>query len=276
MVSDNGGIDLSGMVAAMLLPHMVSGDDSPALYTAVFVCIVVAMGAVGGLLNGVVIAKLRLTPILCTLGMQLLFMGIAVVLSNGVSVRVEYVDPLSNIGNGTFLQVPISLWIFVAAVLLLGWILKRTPFGLRLYLMGTNPKAAFYAGIPRARMLILWVVRRARIACWSHQHYAYIEAKWDYGNSSHCDPDRGDGRRESGRRIRTHRLRVPGCDGPAVSVELCSIYWAVSQFFGDCAWGFLLLLSLAFTGDERVRAIFSIGCASPRKQVPPPPSSTGR
>src|SRR6201991_2223597 len=163
MLSGNGGIDLSGvglanlsgMVAAMLLPHMVSGDDSPALYTAVFVCIVVVMGAIGGLLNGVVIAKLRLTPILCTLGTQLLFTGIAVVLSNGASVRVEYVDPLSDIGNGTFLQVPISLWIFVATVLLLGWLLKRTPFGLRLYLMGTNPKAAFYAGIPRDRMLIL-------------------------------------------------------------------------------------------------------------------------
>jgi simple sugar transport system permease protein len=33
----------------------------------------------------------------------------------------------------------------------------------------------------------------------------------------------------------------------------------VSQFFGDCAWGFLLLLSLAFAGGERVRAIFGFG-----------------
>jgi simple sugar transport system permease protein len=38
----------------------------------------------------------------------------------------------------------------------------------------------------------------------------------------------------------------------------------VSQFFGDCAWGFLLLLSLAFAGGERVRAIF--GFAQPNQR----------
>ena len=92
-----------------------------------FCVITVTLGAIGGLMNGVIIARLKLTPILCTLGTSLLFTGIAVVLSNGASVRVEYVDALSDIGNGTFLQVPISLWIFVVTVLLLGWVLKRTP-----------------------------------------------------------------------------------------------------------------------------------------------------
>lgn len=74
MVSGNGGIDLSGvglanlsgMVAALVVPRFINGDDSPALYTALFCTIVVAMGLLGGLLNGVVIARLRLTPILHT------------------------------------------------------------------------------------------------------------------------------------------------------------------------------------------------------------------
>jgi simple sugar transport system permease protein len=267
------------MVAAMVLPHMLSADDSPALYTAVFICIVVAMGAIGGLLNGVVIAKLKLTPILCTLGTQLLFTGIAVVLSNGASVRVEYVDPLSNIGNGTFLQVPISLWIFVAAVLVLGWVLKRTPFGLRLYLMGTNPKAAFYAGIPRARMLILTYgmcgVLASLAGLISATHTS--SAKWDYGNSylliailiavmGGVNPAGGYGR------------IVCVFLAATVLQFLSSLFnlLGVSQFFGDCAWGFLLLASLAFAGGERVRAIFGIGRAAPKSNVPPPPASTGR
>ncbi|KIG10767.1 ABC transporter permease [Caballeronia concitans] len=287
MVSGNGGIDLSGvglanlsgMVAAMLLPQLLSADDSPALYTAAFVCIVVAMGLIGGLLNGVVIAKLRLTPILCTLGTQLLFTGIAVVLSNGASVRVEYVDPLSNIGNGTFLQVPIAFWIFIAAVLLLGWILKRTPFGLRLYLMGTNPKAAFYAGIPRARMLILTYgmcgVLASLAGLISATHTS--SAKWDYGNSylliailiavmGGVNPAGGYGR------------IVCVFLAATVLQFLSSLFnlLGVSQFFGDCAWGFLLLASLAFAGGERVRAIFGIGGAAPTTKVPPPPASTGR
>jgi simple sugar transport system permease protein len=37
----------------------------------------------------------------------------------------------------------------------------------------------------------------------------------------------------------------------------------VSQFFGDCAWGFLLLLSLAFGGGERVSAIFGFTRSDP-------------
>src|SRR6201995_1629826 len=68
MISGNGGIDLSGvglanlsgMVAALILPKLVSADASPVLYTLVFCAIVVVMGLLGGLLNGVVIARLRL------------------------------------------------------------------------------------------------------------------------------------------------------------------------------------------------------------------------
>jgi simple sugar transport system permease protein len=267
MISGNGGIDLSGvglanlsgMVAALVLPKIISADASPVAYTAVFSVIVVVMGLLGGFLNGLVIAKLRLTPILCTLGTQLLFTGIAVVLSNGASVPVEYVDQLSDIGNGTWLQVPISFVIFIAAIIGLGWLLRRSPFGLRLYLMGTNPKAAFYAGIPRDRMLILTYTMCGVLASLagliSATHTS--SAKWDYGNSyllisiliavmGGVNPAGGRGR------------IISVFFAATVLQFLASLFnlLGVSQFFGDCAWGFLLLLSLAFAGGERVGAIF--------------------
>ncbi|WP_109484072.1 ABC transporter permease [Paraburkholderia sp. C35] len=275
MVSGNGGIDLSGvglanlsgMVAALIVPKFISGDDSPMLYTSVFCVIVVVMGALGGLLNGVVIARLRLTPILCTLGTQLLFTGIAVVLSNGASVHVDYVEPLSDIGNGTWFQVPVSFVIFIAAVVILGWLLRRSPFGLRLYLMGTNPKAAFYTGIPRARMLILTYTMCGILASLagliSVTHTS--SAKWDYGNSylliailiavmGGVNPAGGYG-------------RIVCVFFAATVLQFLSSFFnlhGVSQFFGDCAWGFLLLASLAFAGGERVRAIF--GFAQPNQR----------
>ncbi|MGV2290672.1 ABC transporter permease [Trinickia sp. YCB016] len=283
MLSGNGGIDLSGvglanlsgMVAALVVPKFVSGDDSPVLYTALFCVIVVCMGFVGGFLNGVVIARLRLTPILCTLGTQLLFTGFAVALSNGASVHVDYVDPLSNIGNGTFFQVPISFCIFIAAVVLLGWLLKRTPFGLRLYLMGTNQRAAFYAGIPRARMLILTYTMCGVLASLagliSTTHT--LSAKWDYGNSylliailiavmGGVNPAGGYGR------------IVCVFFAATVLQFLSSLFnlMGVSQFFGDCAWGFLLLASLAFAGGDRVRAIFGTG---PKPQAAGKPEAKG-
>jgi simple sugar transport system permease protein len=275
MLSGNGGIDLSGvglanlsgMIAALIVPKFVSGDDSPALFTALFCVIVLVAGLLGGLLNGVIIARLKLTPILCTLGTQLLFTGIAVALSNGASVHVDYVEPLSDIGNGTFFQVPIQFIIFMAAVVLLGWLLRRTPFGLRLYLMGTNQRAAFYAGIPRDRMLIITytmcgvLASLAGLVSVSHT----LSAKWDYGNSylliailiavmGGVNPAGGYGR------------IICVFFAATVLQFLSSLFnlLGVSQFFGDCAWGFLLLLSLAFAGGVRVRAIFGIGEKSPQ------------
>lgn len=280
MLSGNGGIDLSGvglanlsgMIAALVVPKWVSGDDSPYLYTSLFCAIVIGTGLLGGLLNGFIIARLRLTPILCTLGTQLLFTGCAVALSNGASVHVDYVDPLSNIGNGTFYQVPISFCIFIAAVLLLGWILKRTPFWLRLYLMGTNQRAAFYAGIPRARMLILTYALCGVLASLagliSSAHT--LSAKWDYGNSylliailiavmGGVNPAGGYG-------------RIVCVFFAATALQFLSSLFnllGVSQFFGDCAWGFLLLLSLAFAGGERVRGIFGAAGSGAAKTPAP-------
>ena len=280
MVSGNGGIDLSGvalanlsgMIAALVLPKLVSADDSPALYTVVFTLVVVAVGLLGGLINGIIIAKLRLTPILCTLGTSLLFTGIAVVLSNGASVPVEYVEPLSDIGNGTLFQVPISLGIFVATVIVLGWLLRRTPFGLRLFLMGTNPKAAFYAGIPLDRMLVITYTLCGLMASLagliSCTHTS--SAKWDYGNSylliailiavmAGVNPAGGYG-------------RIVNVFLAATVLQFLSSLFnllGVSQFFGDCAWGFLLLASLAFAGEDRVSSIFGVG----GRALPPIPKT---
>lgn len=269
MLSGNGGIDLSGvglanlsgMVAALVVPQFVSGDDSPVLYTALFCVIVVCMGLAGGFVNGLVIARLKLTPILCTLGTQLVFTGLAVALSNGASVHVDYIEPLSDIGNGTFYQVPVSFCIFLAAAVALGWLLKRTPFGLRLYLMGTNQRAAFYAGVPNARMLVATytvcglLASLAGLVSVTHT----MSAKWDYGNSY---------------LLIAILIAVMGGVNPAGGYGrvICVFFAAtvlqflsslfnlmnVSQFFGDCTWGFLLLLSLAFSDSERIRAIFGL------------------
>lgn len=270
MLSGNGGIDLSGvglanlsaMIAALVVPKWVSGDESPVLYTTLFCVVVLTMGLVGGLTNGLVIARLRLTPILSTLGTQLLFTGFAVALSNGASVHVDYVEPLADIGNGAVFQVPISFCIFIAAVVILGWLLKRTPFGLRLYLMGTNPRAAFYAGIGCERMLIATytmcglLASLAGLVTVSHT----LSAKWDYGSSylliailiavmGGVNPAGGYG-------------RIVCVFFAATVLQLLSSLFnllGVSQFFGDCTWGFLLLVSLAFADGDHLRAIVRFG-----------------
>jgi simple sugar transport system permease protein len=269
MISGNGGIDLSGvglanlsgMVAALVVPRLVSGDDSPLAYTALFCAVVIGVGLLGGLLNGIVIARLGLTPILCTLGTQLLFTGAAVVLSNGASVHLDYVEPLSSIGNGTAFEVPVAFIVFVVALLALGWLLRRSPFGMRLFLLGTNHKAAYYAGINRSAMLVITYTLCGVLASLagviSTTHTS--SARWDYGNSylliailivvmAGVNPAGGYG-------------RIACVFFAATVLQFLSSLFnllGVSQFFGDCAWGFLLLLSLAFAGGDRVRALFPI------------------
>jgi simple sugar transport system permease protein len=149
--------------------------------------------------------------------------------------------------------------------------LKYTPFGLRLYLMGTNQRAAFYAGIGRERMLIATyamcgvLASLAGLVSVSHT----LSAKWDYGSSylliailiavmGGVNPAGGYG-------------RIVCVFFAATVLQLLSSLFnllGVSQFFGDCTWGFLLLVSLAFADGEQIRSIFTFGRASAAPHSP--------
>ena len=129
MVSGNGGIDLSGIalanlsgvLAGLAASHCIPADEAPMLYTGAFLALALLAGGIGGMLNGALIAWGRLTPILATLGTQLFFTGIAVVLTNGSALRLGYIEPLDAFGNSTLGGLPICFIAFlsVAAALAL-------------------------------------------------------------------------------------------------------------------------------------------------------------
>lgn len=256
MIAGNGGIDLSvvalanlsGVIAGMVVPYFFSPDDAPLAFTVCFVSVALVVGMLGGFINGLLIARARMTPILATLGTQLLFAGLAVGLTNGSAVRIGYVDELAFIGNDTFLGVPIPFLIFLVIATLVGGVLRHSPFGIRLFLMGTNPKAARYAGIPERRMLIATYTLAGVLAAVAGVIIASrtSSAKWDFGSSylmiailtvvmAGVKPEGGYGR------------------------ALCLLFSAtllqvmssafnligISSFFRDFAWGALLLISLA-------------------------------
>ena len=261
MISGNGGIDLSGAalanlcgVAAALASRLLfSPDLSPGAYASAFVALALLVGLLGGLCNGVLIARFGLTPILATLGTQLLFTGVAVVLSNGSTVRMGHVEALAAIGNEVVLGVPISFLIFVSAVVVLALVLKRSAFGVSLYLLGTNSKAARYSGIPLPRMLITTYAISGGLASLAGIIIASRTAsvKWDYGSSyllitiliavmAGIRPAGGYG-----------RMSCLFFSATALQVLSSSFNLAgISNFFRDCAWGLLLLLFLASSGFD--------------------------
>jgi simple sugar transport system permease protein len=281
MIAGNGGIDLSvlamanlaGVIAATVVPLVVDADASPWGYTAAFIAVALVTGLVGGLLNGFLIAKVGLTPILCTLGTQLLFTGIAVVLSNGSSVRLAGAEPMSALGNENFYGVPIPFLIFFVILLGIGWLLRYSPFGIRLFLLGTNAKAARYAGIPGGRMLITTYALSGLLASVAGIIIAARTAsvKSDYGSSylliailiavmAGVRPQGGYG-------------RMVCLLFSAMALQLLSSTFNlldISNFFRDCAWGLLLLCFLA-TDRIHLRDFlpFSPRASAPLTQSPP-------
>ena len=160
-----GGIDLSvGAVASMsgfLLATLVGGQG---LLGGIVIALVIA--ALAGLVTGVGVGVFRVHPLIMTLGMSLVVLGLAnvwqiVMVQTGGGVPAA----LRTLGTGTlFVVIPYSFAVFipVAAVILLG--LRRTGYGRMLYAVGDNPIAARLSGARAWQVLIVLYVISAVLA----------------------------------------------------------------------------------------------------------------
>ena len=159
----SGGIDLSvvaianlcGILAAMILTGELLGGVPPGgtatlLVLAVFVA--VACGACCGSLNGLLISRLEVSPILATLGTMQLFAGAGLVLTGGRAVH-GFPESFLALGNGSLWGVPVPFLFFVAAAALVWLLSSRTSLGIQMRLLGTNPRAALFSGIRVNRVL---------------------------------------------------------------------------------------------------------------------------
>lgn len=159
-----GGIDLSlvgtanlssiliGFTMVKLAPRGAPAEKA-ILVIVMGVAMAIVIGAVCGLLNGFIIAKFRVPPILATLGTMQLFTGIAMVLTKGTAV-IGFPAQYSRIGNGALGYFSYPLILFIVLLLVFYVMQKRTYLGVKLYLVGSNAKAAAFAGINVTRTLI--------------------------------------------------------------------------------------------------------------------------
>ncbi|HUQ95050.1 MAG TPA: ABC transporter permease [Bryobacteraceae bacterium] len=149
LVIISGGIDLSvGAILAMggLLGTMTM-EKGGAIPMGVLVGI--ATGCVAGLLNGLMITRLRINPFIVTLGTLGIYRGVTLIISNGLPVH-QIPQAFSFLGEGNLLGVPFVLWVLVACALAVHVILEHTRLGRYAFSIGSNPDAAYYAGIPVA------------------------------------------------------------------------------------------------------------------------------
>jgi ribose transport system permease protein len=145
----SGGIDLSvGAILAMggLLGTMAmeKGYSIP-----VGVLVGIATGCFWGFVNGLLTTKLRINPFIVTLGTLGIVRGLTLIISNGLPVH-QIPQSFSFLGEGTVLGVPFVLWVLLACAVAMHVIMEHTRLGRYAFAIGSNPDAAFYAGIPVA------------------------------------------------------------------------------------------------------------------------------
>lgn len=155
-----GGIDLS--VGSVLVFSGVVADKAMAGmggqgWGASFVGLIVALvgGLAWGLINGVLIARAKVPPLIVTLGSLGMALGLAEVITGGVDLRDVPTVLVDDIGFGNVIWKVPALSVIVAVIVILGIVLlHKTKFGLYTYAVGSNPEAGRRVGLNVNRHLI--------------------------------------------------------------------------------------------------------------------------
>jgi ribose/xylose/arabinose/galactoside ABC-type transport system permease subunit len=152
--------NLTGLTIAYLLTRYIPGAEGIAWIGVQVAALGVgfAVAALVGLINGFVVAYLGVSPILATLGTMTLCKGLAIGLTHG-NVISGFPAPIVFIGNGTVFGVPFALIVLALCALPVAIMLNATPFGAKVYMIGSNEKATRYSGVDtRAILLKLYVL----------------------------------------------------------------------------------------------------------------------
>jgi ribose transport system permease protein len=158
-----GGIDLSvGSTLAVTAVVGVMTSLNPALQwgTVLFPLLV---GLVIGLINGVLVAYVKLPPFIATLGTMTTFRGVSYLIPDGTTVINNDLN-FAWIGNDYLGPIPWLVVIAFVIVLLTWFLLRKTVLGVRIYAVGGNAQAARLTGI-KVGFVLIFVYGVAGLLC---------------------------------------------------------------------------------------------------------------
>lgn len=152
----SGGIDLSVVatanMSAVLEAMVLKSSMTTGVSVLLGIIVALASGIVMGAINGLLIGKLDLSPILATLGTMQLYGGITILLTGGPAIY--NFPPLFLSLGGSVFGIPIPFIIFILISIALSFILSHTAFGYRLLMLGSAPVASRYSGTDNTRIII--------------------------------------------------------------------------------------------------------------------------
>ncbi|MBQ7716075.1 MAG: ribose ABC transporter permease [Prevotella sp.] len=165
MVILTGGIDLSvgsilalsGAVAAGLTRDGLAFPSMDLFVGITFwggILAALLIGAILGMINGVMITTFKVPPFIATLGMLTIARGLTMLYTGGFPITglgkgFEYV------GTGWFLGIPMPVWIALIVVVVFAFVMRHTIFGRHIYAIGGNERASEISGIKVNKVKLL-------------------------------------------------------------------------------------------------------------------------
>lgn len=158
-----GGIDLSvvgvaNLTAIIAAKFLLMSAPEGALESQKILAIILAIaagmasGAICGFINGNLVSRIGIPPILATLGSMQLFTGVAIIITEGRTISRLPLLYSKIVRTNVFGFIPLSLVVFILAVIIIGIVLKRTTYGMSIYMMGSNPTASKFSGLNNVRL----------------------------------------------------------------------------------------------------------------------------
>jgi ribose/xylose/arabinose/galactoside ABC-type transport system permease subunit len=120
--------------------------------------IMVAVGVLVGLVNGIAVSRLKMIPFVVTLAMMTVLSGSAVWLTNSLSISQISNSFLSLFDATPIFGIPVTIWLAAAVTLSATILMRSTVFGRWVYAVGLNSRAARVAGVPVERVVLITYV----------------------------------------------------------------------------------------------------------------------
>ncbi len=253
----SGGIDLSvvyianlcAIVSGNILISRIQGSAADGLWILAVILLSLLLGCLCGWINGMLISRLHVPPMLATLGNGQLILGINTVLTKGKALT----GIPAAFTKGAMIKIagiPMVFLIFLLCAVCLGILMSRTRFGLRVMLIGTSQKAAIFSGIDYVKDICTVYAISGTLAAVSGliSLMKASSAKADYGVSyvlfsilicvfGGTSPNGGKGS-VLAVTIATVTLQMIS--------TLTSMFNSINSFYRDVFWGILLILVLIF------------------------------
>ena len=210
--------------------------------------IALLIALVGGIINGTLVSVLNIPPVMATISMQLVWKGLSIALTDGYAVT-GLPSLYSEIGHASvFGFLPVPMLIFIVIFAIVAFLVLKTSYGKKIYMIGTNEKAARFSAINTRRIVTVTYVLCDVIACVGSMIMVSTlnSAKADNGNSyvMRCIlilvlagilPDGGIGW------IINSLISLITIQIIATGVNM---FPDLNSYYGDLIWGALLLIVL--------------------------------